>query len=308
MYTSILVPLDGTAYAEAALTPAVRLARKCGATIRLVRVIDRTAPSFVLASARSSITWADTPGDRASYYLHHLAERIHASTGVEASTNVLRGGIAASIRKEAIDNHCDLIVMTTHGHGAPGRILQTSVGAKIAYSSTCAVLFIPHSESPTDWSVQKRYTHVLVPLDGSHNSEQSVAMALQFAQLDDARLTLFHVAQPQLVAAASATAPLFTSQNAIPPEDVERMSRDYMESLGGWVHEHGGTAFTDVRIDSGDPAAAILAFAGEHAVDLIAMTTRGLTGLRKFVLGSVSSAVLRRTNAAILLLPPQAAR
>jgi nucleotide-binding universal stress UspA family protein len=307
MYKSILVPLDGTAYAEAALTPAIRLARRCGATIRLVRVIERTAPSFVLASARS-ITWADTPGDRASYYLHHLAERVRASTGVQASTNVLRGGIAAAIRKEAIDVDCDLIVMTTHGHGAPGRILQTSVGARIAYSATCAVLFIPHEESPANWSIQKRYSHVLVPLDGSLNSELSIALALEIAQLDDARLTLFHVAQPQLVAASSTSALVFATHAAIPPEDVERMSTDYMAALAARVHEQGGTALTDVRITDGDPASAILDFADRHAVDLIAMTTRGLTGLRKFVLGSVSSAVLRKTGAAVLLLPPQAAR
>jgi len=308
MYQSILVPLDGTPFAEAALPTAIRLARACPASLTLVRVIERSAPSSFAGSADDHVEWRNTPADRSAYYLENLAVRIQARSGVNARTIVLRGGIASSIRKQAEESDCDLIVMTSRGHGATGRIFQSSVGSKVTRSAPCPVLFIRHMDASLDWSVHRRFMHVMVPLDGSRAAEAALPMAMTLSRLDEARLTLFHVAQPQLVAAASASAPLFSARPDIALEEVERMTRDYLQSLVERVQQEHASPFTAVHIEDGAPAPAILEYANRSGVDLIAMTTHGYTGLRKFVLGSVAASVLRRTNAAVLLLPPNAAR
>jgi nucleotide-binding universal stress UspA family protein len=292
MYKSILVPLDGSAFAEEALPTAIRLARATHATLTLVRVTDRLR---------------DLTPDRAERYLERIGAEVEQRTGVTSQRVVRHGGVAAVIRKEALDRHADLVVMTTHALGPVGRVFTTSVADKVARSAPCPVLFVHREHKGHDWNVHRRFMHVLVPVDGSRAAEQALRMGLQLADLDDARVTILHVAQPELAMAASHGTLPGHGVAHIEPEETERMSRDYLESLAEWVQDQRSRPFTNVRIKDGAPVDEIVAFAADNGVDLIALTTRGLGGVRRLVLGSTASAVLRRANTAVLLLPPHVA-
>ena len=173
MYRSIMVPLDGTRFSEEALPVAIRLARASGARLLLVRVVDRYAP-----------------GDEAHSYLAEMAYRVLTTTGVQTSAAVLRGGIASTIRNEAARVHCDLIVMSTHAHRAAGRVLHCSIADRLARSVACPVLLIRACGVNVELNVHRRFLHILVPLDGTVESENAVEAARQIAITDDARLTL----------------------------------------------------------------------------------------------------------------------
>jgi nucleotide-binding universal stress UspA family protein len=308
MYNSIMVPLDGTSFAEEALPTAIHLTRTCGARLVLARVVDRTAPSLLLTSALAGQSWADTPTDRAADYLFDVSERILRSTGVKAQTLVLRGGIASSLRKEADEMECDLIVMSTHAHGPVGRALQSSTADRLARSATCPVLLVRANGVSSDWNIHRRFLHILVPLDGTAASERSLTAAVQIANLDGARLTLLHVAQPQLVAANIAATPFASVYmgGSAAPEDIERMSSDYLDSVATSLRAQMGYPSIEARLLHGTPGEEIIEFAEKNGVDLIAMSTRGLGGVRRVLLGSTTTRVLQHASAAVMLLPPEA--
>lgn len=311
MYKSILVPVDGSSFAEAALPTAIHLARTNNARLTLLRVVERAIPTMLLNGPHADDSWRDAGLERAAEYLDMLAGGIERLTGIKASSIVVRGGIAAGIRKVARDCDAGLIVMNTRTHGPAGRIFSSSVADRVARSAQCAVLFVRAGEVNRNWNVHRRFMHVLVPLDGTKTAERALPHAIDIADADDAQLTILHVAQPALAAAGASMLPLATGAAAtqhVEPEDVERMSHEYLASLMKWVAARRQAPFTDVRIQDGAPGDAIVKYAEANRIDLIAMTTRGLSSIRRLMLGSTASAVIRKTSAAILLLPPQAAR
>jgi nucleotide-binding universal stress UspA family protein len=290
MYRSIMVPLDGSAFSEEALPTAIRLARGSCARLLLTRVVERGAP--------------------ATRYLEDVSDRILASTGVRSEIAVLRGGVASSLRKEAARARCDLIVMSTHAHGAIGRVFHSSIADRLARSVACPVLLIRAHGIARDWNVHRRFLHVLVPLDGTAGAESALGAAVEIANIDDARLTLLHVAQPQLAGAHAAAAPFNATYmpDGIEPEDTERMSREYLGSVAASLQSRRVRPVTDVRLVDGAPAEEIVRFAEESGVDLIAMATRAQGSVRRLVAGSTTTSVLYHAPAAIMLLPPMARR
>lgn len=294
MYSSIMVPLDGTSFAEEALPAAIRLARASGARLSLVRVVDTEETSS-----------HDPPAQSAVHYLNKISSRVLARTGVSARASVVRGDVATALCQEAVTRNCDLIVMSTHGHGALGRVFQSNVADRIARHAPCPVLFMRATEAENDWAVHKRFTHVLVPLDGAPVAEQALAMALNLAHADEARLTLLHIAKPHAVM-AGAGACIANDHAVFETTESDGESHSYLQTVAEKARSQRMRSFTDVRVQRGNPANVIVEFADETAVDLIAMTTRGHHGIRRALLGSVATAVLHKSQAAVLLLPPTA--
>lgn len=122
---------------------------------------------------------------------------------------------------------------------------------------------------------------ILIPLDGSTESETAVAAAMPLLRSGEAGLTLLRVAEnaQQLDAAR---------------QGVERAA----ESLG----HHGVSAESRVRL--GVAASEILAAASEEGADLIALTTHGRTGMRRILMGSVAHQLLRRAEVPLLIHRP----
>lgn len=146
MFTQILVPLDGSEYAERALVYARDLATNAGARVSLVSV---------LTAVKSPVGPApDEPEEhRGRPWLTYLEERAEAVRGegvAEVSTQVRFGEPARMITELARELHADLIVMSTEGLGADGRYALGSVALKVLMTAPCPVLMvrINRPESP----------------------------------------------------------------------------------------------------------------------------------------------------------------
>src|SRR5947209_8711567 len=126
MYSRLLVPLDGSHLAESVLPVVERLAMCAGATIVLLHVVERGAPSAVHGERHL------TSVDDATPYLEELAAglRERAHTAVEAHAHSApEGDVAGSIVNHSGELQTDLIVLCTHGKGTMrdllfGRIAQ----------------------------------------------------------------------------------------------------------------------------------------------------------------------------------------
>lgn len=146
MFTTILVPLDGSKLAERALEPAAYLARLSQARLLLVRnqdvpesVVSNPAryPELYTAFAREE--------DVNHEYLNELAAPLRDG-GLTADVLVTHGSRPAEvISATAEEQKADLIVLASHGRSGVSRFMLGSVAEKIAKIAPCPVLIAGRS-------------------------------------------------------------------------------------------------------------------------------------------------------------------
>lgn len=146
MYKQILVPLDGSALAEEALTHARDLAAQLGSKIILLRVVVSpyaiAAPDLILAGYDP----VDENFTRvAQDYLHGVAAGLQAA-GLQASVRTCEGPVAEAIIDHACAAGVDMIVMSTHGRGGLSRWVYGSVADRVLQAAPCPVLLIRATE------------------------------------------------------------------------------------------------------------------------------------------------------------------
>ena len=142
MYKRLLVPLDGSPLAEAALSHAEGLAHQFGSEIVLLRVVVSpyaiVAPDLVLAGTDSN---HQQFADQAEQYLKGVAGKL-AARNVKARIIACEGPVAEAILDRAKENQIDLIVMSTHGRGGVSRWVYGSVADRVLQTAPCPVLLI----------------------------------------------------------------------------------------------------------------------------------------------------------------------
>ena len=143
----ILLPLDGTPDAEAALPLAEEIARALGGMMHLTLVVPTVGS---LSGAMSSVArfspnvtaqLLDRAGDDATLYLQALADRLTAA-GIRVETSIARDDPATAIIEEARRIRAGLIVMASHGRAGFGGAWAGSVSNKVLARSPGPFLLI----------------------------------------------------------------------------------------------------------------------------------------------------------------------
>lgn len=133
---------------------------------------------------------------------------------------------------------------------------------------------------------------VLLPFDFSAAAREAVATAKRFTASDQ-RLHLLHV-----IPHVEAASPAFL----VGEIQTERLLERARAELGQVAESCGaGGAQLDLRM--GEPAREILDYAQEIDADMIVIPSRGKTGVRRWMLGSVAERVVRRARCPVLVLP-----
>ncbi len=294
----MLVPLDGSHLAEAAVPIAARLAHACGATITLLHVIEKGAPSSVhgephLATAADAEQYLKQLGDRLAANDRAIARHVHESPV---------GDVARSIADHAEEEASDLIVMTTHGAGDLRRGLWGSIAQRVLQLSRRPVLLV---RTPAASAVAAEFAPdtIMVPLDGTAAAEAALPLACGLAQALDARLRLVMVV-PTLETVAGGQQPqatLLPGTTRMLLEAQQDQAAAYLDDLGTRLHHAGIATMAEVR--RGAPVAELAADAAEHADGLVVAATHGRAGLQAIWSTSVATRLLKRTNAPVLLVP-----
>ena len=144
------------------------------------------------------------------------------------------------------------------------------------------------------------YQKILVPLDGSHLAEQAIPYATELCK-GSTEVTLFQVVHLPLPLAAPDV-----SIN-IPMPDLHELlqeSEEYLEKVAEPLRKQGVNVKTAV-VERDVTADAIVEYAEENDIDLIAMTTHGRSGLSRLVFGSVAESVVRHAPCPVLLVRAQ---
>ena len=143
-FDKILVPLDGSALAEAALPKAVALAGDRG-RITLLRAAE--APLLLVGDPTQA--QVDVVQE-AEEYLAAVASRLRVDGFTRLDTSVWYGPPAPAIVESARVEHADIIVMSTHGRGGLGRLILGSVAESVLRGVTTPILLIRAAEAPVE--------------------------------------------------------------------------------------------------------------------------------------------------------------
>lgn len=141
-----------------------------------------------------------------------------------------------------------------------------------------------------------KINHILVTSDLSPESLHPFGPVGQLARETKARLTLLNVVQDLKITPHGAPfAPAVSSPN------LEKDVKEARELLEKQRAEMGDDLEVQVNVIAAtDIPKAIVAYADEHDVDLIAISTHGRTGLRHLALGSVAESVIRQAKIPVL--------
>ncbi len=141
----ILVPLDGSDLAEAALMDAFDLASRDGGTV----VLMRAAEAHVLPGSDAIMAQVDAVAE-AEKYLGDLQAKLHGRGIRNVETHVWYGPPAASIVEAVGVYKADLIVMSTHGRSGVGRLIFGSVAESVLRGTATPIFLRRPSEAPVD--------------------------------------------------------------------------------------------------------------------------------------------------------------
>ncbi|HWQ13325.1 MAG TPA: universal stress protein [Roseiflexaceae bacterium] len=287
MTRRILVPLDGSPLAEAALPHAAALARAAGDELLLLRVVTPAETSqslFWKATIPAELReeWEEATLERADIYLRDTAARLRGA-GLRVTTEVSAADDAAEaiVARADQDPHIGLVAMATHGRGGLGRWVLGSVASKVLQAVATPLLLVrAREEAPP--AAEVTYRTMLVPLDGSGFAELALAEARLLAAATGAELVLVAVVGEGEDATQAA---------AYLDEVATRLRADHLA--------------VRTRVLAGSPAERLLEAADEEHADLIVMATHGRGGWRRLWLGSVASKVVEGATAPVLLVRAQ---
>jgi nucleotide-binding universal stress UspA family protein len=295
MFRTILVPLDGTPFAEQALPWALCLARPGGATLDLVRghvLYALTQPAAAWAPF-DPVAEADCKQEERAY-LDTVARRLTGAAPVSVRRTLMDGLETDGVLKRVEDGRADLVVMATHGRGPLGRFFLGSVADVLVRETSVPVLLVrPRGPAP-DLLPGPVAANVLVPLDGSRLAEQALGPAADLARLLLVPCTLLRVLEPIGVTTGPAS-----------PEVRTAAALAYLEKVADRLRGQGMPVQTRVAV-AAHPARAILSEAQAQEGTVIALATHGRGGLTRVMLGSVADKVLRAAAGPVLVYRPPA--
>ncbi len=280
MFDRILVPVDGSEAADAALDHALAIAAAHDGTVHVLFVADTNRDS--LTQIHGEVV--DALEREGQQLVEATVERV-SQRGVTVEGEVVQGHPAETISGYAEQYAYDLVVMGTHGRSGIERYLLGSVTERVVRSSSVPVLTLREDDTVT-YPPER----VLVPTDGSEDA--SVALGLGTDLVVDTAGTL-HLLSVVEVGGLGI--------------DVRSTIVDELDDAAGRTVEDAATTAREAGVadvvadhEVGTVWRTIVDYVEAEDIDLVVMGTHGRSGLERALLGSVTERVLRATPVPVL--------
>ena len=296
MFKHILLPLDGSKLAEAALPAAVSLAQTFNAPVTLLHVIEQDAPEAVHSDRHL------TEAKEAEAYLANTAGRFfpaHAKVDWHVHTAAVEDVARSIVDHSADEFQPDLIILCSHGKGGMHDLLYGNIAQQVAAASGTPVLLIKPNDAPARFKLE----HILVPLDNESVHDAVLPRAVELAKAYQAELNLLCVIPTfgTLSGEQAAAGNLMPATATAYLDIAEEIALEHFQGhLDAFKKAHVPST---AEIARGDPASVIAKTAEKINADLILFGTHGRAGQDAFWNRSVAAAVARRTGIPLLLIP-----
>ncbi len=293
----ILFATDFPEIAQRALCYALELAVGFDARLDVIHVIQHNSH---LESDHHTRTVPENIEVRLKETVQAQLEALHpgASLRREIHYMVQQGaGVGTSIGTYAERNDIDLVVLGTHRRSDVQRLLLGSVAEDVVRTAPCAVLTVPPHEDANGKAL--KIQRILVPIDFSAHARRALRIAKEAAGRLGAQLDLLHIIGPM------ARPEFYDAKLRWLPEGAMRLQPTVRQQLEAvYEQTEGPDVVGYAHAIKGNPADKIIEFAQANDAGLIVMAPRGLTGMQRLMLGSVTEWVLREAHCPVLVVKP----
>jgi universal stress protein E len=293
-FRSILVDVDATATAQPALERAARIARTCGARLRVVDVIS--AP----AEARRNLR-EDLEDELMTRRRERLVRIAYGVRDVPVDTDVLAGVPADALIQDVLRFGHDLLVRS-HARDvvARGPTPFRAVDVQLIQQCPCPVWAVGPGAVP-------EHPKILGAVDAAAEdpikqelNAKVIELALLLAHFQEGSLVLLQAWRPfaETRVLSHTTDEDFS---AYLDSTRRRIKEDFARVVESFGHDLAGV---QLELRRGDIEEVIPAFAVAEGVDLVVMGTRGRTGISRRLVGNTAERVLQRLLCSIVAVKP----
>lgn len=290
---NILIGRDFSSVSDRALRHSLDLAARTEATLHILH-------ADVLHDLKKRSDKSPSPGEGIDSLRQEMKQAGTLSAEAVDSVSVVEVvqrdvSPAPALLRYAANESIDLIILGTHGRRGPSRILLGSVAEEVVRRAQLPVLTVRGEDERTSTVPTPPQNRILVPIDFSDYSREALKHAHEWASLYDAQVDVLHVVEEDLHPAfyLGGVQSIYDVEPDLNEKVRAKMNTFIMEVLGA-------TSSIETHVKSGSVSSGIIEFAEEHAVDLTILSTHGRTGLKRFLLGSVTENVVRHVHCPVL--------
>jgi nucleotide-binding universal stress UspA family protein len=294
MFKNILVPLDGSELSEHSLKYAEELAGTFNSDVQLVYVCEPEESEY---------------RHMHELYIQKIAEKVRrniksniteeTNSTVKVNTEVLDGDPAEEIIEFADKSDISIIIMVSHGRSG---LVPWSIGStanRVIHRTTKPVLMVRANTDDTELKKGELFSKILVPLDGSEDGEAALFYIKELTSKIKAEVTLLQIVTPGKHVHTLGGLDYIN----FPEPEMEHFladARQYLENAS--KHLIDTKAIFNYKVITGDAAQSIIKYADETNTRLVAISTHGRSGIKRWISGSVTYKVLQAGNTPILVV------
>ena len=284
MYQRVLVATDDSPWSDAAVISAIALAAHIGAELRILTV-PTTPMTYVAPDIMGSSDVVMETVERQGQELLTLAAAQAESAGVSYASICKWGNVPETILQTASEEECDLILLGSRTITGWKRLMVGSISNAVTAKAQQPVLVI--KPPPLLASDPRSWRRVLVATGGSPWSDAALDHALLLAQTQELEVYVLYVEPGRPRQTSAALVATAEGKNILALAEARAVT--------------AGVAY-ETQLAYGHPAETILQTAARQECDLIILGSRGLSGWKRLILGSVSNAVAAKASRPVLIV------
>lgn len=283
MYRNVLVAIGGSPWSDAALSYAISLAAATGADLTILTVLASPV-AYTMPDVMASSELLMESIERQGHELIAQASARAEAAEVSYSAVTKWGSVPETILQTAQDERCDLIILGSRVITGWKRLM---IGRTLnAVTARCEQPLLVIKHPPAAELGQPTWRRLLVATGGSPWSDIAVDHALELAQKNGLEVCILCVDVNRAA-----------DQNAF---DDNSAAKDILANAEARAAAAGVTY--EAHLAYGDVTEAVLETASSRQCDAIVMGSRGMTGLKRLMIGSISNAVTAKSLLPVMIV------
>ena len=283
LFKHILVPVDGSHSCLHAKMLAILIAKKFNSKVTVVHVVSHEFMHPELKAQyrlpNSIIHKIDDAYMQAGKKIIRNAEELFREAGVKVESKLVTHEDPAEFLLELVKGKdCSLVIIGNRAKTQSERYSLGSVTEKIARHAECPVLIVKR---------KPKIEKLLAAVDGSKHADKALEYAAHLAKHFSADLALVHVEEDKLIRIGG-------------PQVV-----DCLGTVGECILNEAAKKIklaSKKLLEYGSPAEVLIKVAKKADVDIIIMGRRGLSSIRRYLLGSISDDVSMHARNSVLIV------
>ncbi len=220
--------------------------------------------------------------------IERIAHENNAEAEAFPSSSPARG-----LHELAEEIEADLVVVGSSRHSKLGQLLAGNVGLALLQGSSAAVAIAPHGYAQ---QAPKGLPTIVVAFDGSHEADLALQAAVDLAEATEATLKLVAVAEPPPLVHGKGG-----GDDGAYRELTEAIEGQLREELDQAVSSIPQGVLVEATLVAGDPTSKLVEAAS--AASLVMLGSRAYGPVRRVLLGSVSTSLMRAGTCPVLVHP-----